>query len=136
MDFVGAGIGFPLRTDATGSIALVRGSREIEESIRLILSTAPGERPMRPAFGCGIDAFVFAPADSGTAGLIAEEVRRALDFWEPRIIVNDVNINFSGVNSGELYITVFYTIKETNDRRNLVFPFYVIPDRALLEEGS
>ena len=129
MDFVGAGIGFPLRTDATGSIALVRGAREIEESIRLILSTAPGERPMRPAFGCGINEYVFAPADSGTAGLIAEEVRRALDFWEPRIAVDDVSISFSAVDAGQLFITVRYTIKATNDRRNLVFPFYVIPDR-------
>jgi len=137
MDFVGAGIGFPLHVDATGSVALVRGAREIEESIRLILSTAPGERPMRPSFGCGINEYVFAPADSGTAGLIAEEVMRALDFWEPRIVVNDVNINFSRVHSGELYITIFYTIKETNDRRNLVFPFYTIPDRAAsAEEGA
>lgn len=135
MEFVGAGIGFPLRVDATGSLALVRGVREIEESIRLILSTSPGERPMRPGFGCGINEYVFAPADSGTAGLIADEVRRALDFWEPRITVDDVDISFSRVDAGELFVTVFYTIKSTNDRRNLVFPFYVIPDHPP-EEGA
>ena len=64
-DFVGSGWAFPLRTDKTGSIALVARERELEEAIRLILGTAPGERPMRPEFGCGIHDFVFAPADAG-----------------------------------------------------------------------
>ncbi|MFF5422199.1 GPW/gp25 family protein, partial [Streptomyces misionensis] len=67
-EFIGAGWAFPPRTDATGSIALVRGEHELEESIRLILATSPGERPMRPEFGCGINDYVFAPADAGTAG--------------------------------------------------------------------
>ncbi len=84
-DFIGAGWAFPLRTDATGAIALVRGEREIEESIRLILATAPGERPMRPEFGCAVHDYVFAPADASTAGQIAYEVRVALERWEPRI---------------------------------------------------
>ncbi len=134
-DFIGAGLAFPMRTDSTGSVALVRGSHEIAESIRLILSTTPGERPMRPTFGCGINNYVFAPADSSTAGLIAHEVRRALDFWEPRIIVDDVKINFDRAEWGELYIDIYYTIHATKDRRNLVFPFYVIPDHPS-EEGA
>ena len=70
-EFIGAGIGFPLRSDATGGIALVSSDREIEEAIRLVLGTAHGERPMRPEFGCGIHEYVFAPADATTAGLIA-----------------------------------------------------------------
>ena len=88
--FIGAGLAFPMQVDATGGIALVRREREIEESIRLILTTAPGERPMRPEFGCGIHDFVFAPADSSTAGQIAYEVRTALERWEPRIDVAEV----------------------------------------------
>ena len=65
-DFVGAGWPFPLRTDRTGSVALVDSTREVEESIALILATSPGERPMRPDFGCAVHDYVFAPADAST----------------------------------------------------------------------
>ncbi len=126
-EFVGAGWAFPLRTDRTGSIALVTREREIEESIRLILATAPGERPMRPDFGCAIHDFVFAPADAATAGQLAFEVRSALDRWEPRIDIVDIQVTFDAVDEGTLYIDVQYAIRGTNDPRNLVFPFYMIP---------
>lgn len=130
--FIGAGWAFPPRTDATGSIALVRGGQEIAESIRLILSTAPGERPMRPEFGCALGDYVFAPADAGTAGQLAYEVRLALERWEPRIEVADVAVRFDEADEGVLYIEVSYAIRGANDPRNLVFPFYVIPRH---EEG-
>ncbi|GAA4923797.1 GPW/gp25 family protein [Actinoplanes utahensis] len=125
--FIGNGWAFPLRVDATGGIALVSREREIAEAIRLILATAPGERPMRPEFGCGVHEYVFAPADENTAGRIAFEVRRALDRWEPRIDVTDVVVGFDDEDAGVLYIDVRYAIRGTNDPRNLVFPFYVIP---------
>ncbi|WP_239336673.1 GPW/gp25 family protein [Frankia sp. CiP3] len=125
--FIGAGWAFPLRTDATGSVALVAREREIVEAIRLILGTAPGERPMRPEFGCGIHDYVFAPADENTAGQIAFEVRAALERWEPRIDVRDVLVDFDAEEAGTLYIDIRYVIRGTNDPRNLVFPFYVIP---------
>ncbi|MFT2016853.1 GPW/gp25 family protein [Streptomyces sp. 796.1] len=130
--FIGAGWAFPPRTDATGSIALVRGGQEIAESIRLILSTAPGERPMRPEFGCALGDYVFAPADAGTAGQLAYEVRLALERWEPRIEVADVAVRFDEADEGVLYIEISYAIRGANDPRNLVFPFYVIPRH---EEG-
>jgi phage baseplate assembly protein W len=126
-DFIGAGWAFPVRTDATGSIALVRGDREVAESIRLILSTAPGERPSRPEFGCAIHDLVFAPADAATAGRIAYEVRRALERWESRIVLREVVVGFGEADKGVLYIDVRYTQRGGNDPRNLVFPFYVIP---------
>ncbi len=126
-EFIGAGWAFPLRTDATGSIALVNGEREIVESIRLILATSPGERPMRPEFGCAIHDLVFAPADAATAGQIAYEVRVALERWEPRIVVGDVVVRFDQADRGVLLIEIRYTIRSSNDPRNLVFPFYVIP---------
>ncbi|MBO9556786.1 GPW/gp25 family protein [Cellulomonas sp.] len=127
-EFIGAGWSFPVRSDATGRIALSREGHEIEESIRLILATAPGERPMRPEFGCAVHDYVFAPADATTAGAIAYAVRVALDRWEPRIELRDVQVRFDEVDSGVLYIDVGYAIRGTNDPRNLVFPFYTIPD--------
>ncbi|MDH6577882.1 GPW/gp25 family protein [Kitasatospora sp. MAP5-34] len=125
--FVGSGWAFPLRTSATGGVALVTGEQELTESIRLILATAPGERPMRPEFGCGVHDYVFAPADEDTAGLISYEVRRALDRWEPRIEVTEVEVSFDSQEEGTLYIDIRYTVRGTNSPRNLVFPFYVIP---------
>ena len=101
--------------------------REIEEAIRLVLGTAPGERPMRPEFGCRIHDYVFASADGATAAAIATEVKEALLRWEPRIDVDQVDVSFDARDASVLYIDIRYAIRRTNDRRNLVFPFYVIP---------
>jgi phage baseplate assembly protein W len=127
MEFVGHGIAFPMRTDAVGGVALVTQEREIEEAIRIILSTSPGERPMRPDFGCRIAEYVFSPANTETAGKLAYEVRVALQRWEPRIDLDDVRVGFDAVDTGRLFLDISYRIRSTNDPRNLVFPFYVIP---------
>lgn len=126
-EFVGAGWAFPMAIDATGSVALVRREREIEESIRLILGTSYGERPMRPEFGCGIHEHVFSPADATTAGRIAYDVRASLERWETRIDVTDVEVTSAPNDQSTLFVDVTYSIRGTNDPRNLVFPFYVIP---------
>jgi Bacteriophage baseplate protein W len=125
--FIGRGWAFPLRVDQTGGIALVSREQEIEEAIRLILGTSPGERPMRPEFGCRIHDYVFASADGATASAIAAEVREAIRRWEPRVDVEDVQVSFDARDAAVLYIDIKYAIRRTNDRRNLVFPFYVIP---------
>lgn len=130
--FIGRGWGFPMRVGPTGGIVMVERERELEEAIRLVLGTAPGERPMRPEFGCGIHEYVFAPGDGDTAGRVAQRVREALERWEPRIVVDEVVVAFDSVDAGTLYIDVHYTVRTTNDRRNLVFPFYTIPS----EEGT
>jgi uncharacterized protein len=136
-DFIGAGWAFPVTTDATGGIALAVREREIEQAIRLILQTSPGERPMRPEFGCRVSDYVFGPANASTAGMITYEVRRALDRWEPRIEVQDVTVSFDTTDLGKLYIDVKYVIRTTNDVRNLVFPFYVLGTEAeALPAGS
>ncbi|MBL1068014.1 GPW/gp25 family protein [Streptomyces sp. 7-21] len=124
--FVGSGWAFPMRVSPTGGIALVSGEREIEEAIRLILATAPGERPLRPEYGCAIHDLVFAPVNEQTAGRIEQEVLASLDRWEPRIEVHDVEVTASSDQS-VLYIDVHYEIRGTNNPRSLVFPFYVIP---------
>jgi uncharacterized protein len=125
--FIGSGIAYPMRVDATGGIALVSRDEELAESIRLILGTSPGERPMRPDFGCSIHEQVFAPADATTAGRIAFEVRNALDRWEPRIDVHAVEVSRDDAEPSLLLIDISYSPRGTNDPRNLVFPFYVIP---------
>ncbi|MFD4258077.1 GPW/gp25 family protein [Streptomyces sp. NPDC058534] len=134
--FVGSGWSFPLRIGPTGGIALVSGEREIEEAMQLVLATAPGERPMRPEFGCAIHDLVFAPVNEQTAGRIQHEVYTSLDRWEPRIEVHDVDVT-AGDDQSVLYIDVRYSIRGTNNPRSLVFPFYVIPshDEPDLPDG-
>jgi uncharacterized protein len=126
--FVGRGIGFPMRVDHTGALALVSGDQEIAESIRLILGTSPGERPMRPDFGCPIHDHVFGSADASMIGMLGYEVRNSLAMWEPRIEVTDVLVTQDEAQPSLLYIDISYQVRDTNDPRNLVFPFYVIPD--------
>lgn len=127
-DFIGAGWAFPLRVDATGGIALVRRERELEEAMRLILSTYPGERPMRPEFGCKLRDYVFRPINAQTVSALTMDVRNALVRWEPRIDIHDIKVSPDDQDRGLLYIDITYAPKAMNDRRNLVFPFYTIPD--------
>ncbi len=127
-EFIGSGWGFPVSTTTTGGITLVSGDTEIEQSMRLILGTSFGERPMRPMFGCGIHDHIFAPADAATAGIIAYEVKNALQRWEPRIEVVDVDVTVEANDRSTLYIDIRYMKRGTNDPRNLVFPFYTISE--------
>jgi phage baseplate assembly protein W len=129
-DFIGAGWAFPLGVGPQGGIALVRREVELEQAMHLILSTYPGERPMRPEFGSRIRDFVFRPVNVETIAELSQEVRNALLRWEPRVNIEAVYV-IPDPDDGALYIDIQYVVKDTNDRRNLVFPFYTIP-----EDGS
>jgi hypothetical protein len=126
--FVGRGLAFPLRTDVNGSIATAGGADNLDQALQLIIATAPGERPMRPDFGCRIHDHIFAPMTESTIGTIAFEVERAVARWEPRVDVESVRAYADERGSGLLYIELIYRVKENNDERNLVVPFYVIPE--------
>ncbi len=126
-DFVGRGFAWPLGVDHTGAIALTAPGGDIEDAIRVVLLTAPGERLMRPQFGCRIWDLMFEPVTPNLLGLISQAVRDALAQWEPRIEVDDVRPTQDGDDSGLVHIQITYRVKSTNDRRNLVYPFYVIP---------
>lgn len=126
-DFIGRGIMFPLRVDQSGAIAMTSGAGDLSSSIRMVLATAPGERLMRPRFGCAIWDLLFEPINANTMGLMAVAVREALGQWEPRIDVLDVVVIPDATSEGRVHIEIDYQVKATNDRRNLVYPFYVIP---------
>ncbi len=123
---VGRGLAFPPQVDDRGSVALTTNENEIQQAIYIILSTAPGERVMRPEFGCRIFDYIFAPANNATASAVEIEVRTALIRWEPRININKITVTPTPGANGMLLIDIDYEIKATNDRRNLVFPFYLM----------
>jgi uncharacterized protein len=125
--FVGRGWGFPPRVDPNGSIALVSDEREIEDAIRIVLTTSPGERAMRPEFGCAIHEHVFDAVTPAMVAAMRTKVLDALERWEPRIMVSSVDVMLDRDDASLLYITITYAIRGTNSTRNLVFPFYTIP---------
>ena len=125
-DFIGRGFPFPLRIDERGSMALVSGIEELERSMTVVISTAPGERPFRPRFGCRIWELMFEPINEATMGLMEMYVEEALRMWEPRVDIDQILVEPASVE-GAVMISVSYVIRSTNDRRNLVYPFYTIP---------
>jgi phage baseplate assembly protein W len=128
--FVGRGFSWPLTVDHTGSIKLTNTAEDIERSMRIVLMTAPGERVMRPRFGCKIWDLLFEPVTPGLMGLIAQAVQQAVGQWEPRVDVEEVNPVQDDDDDALVRVHIRYRVRSTNDRRNLVYPFYVIPHES------
>ena len=128
LDILGSGLSFPLGVDHAGGLSLASGEADVEQAIGLILATAPGERSMRPEFGCAVHDLVFETIDAAAVGRIDSAVRAALERWEPRIEVQSVDVDLAGMREGRVDICVGYHIRATSSRRNLVHPFFVIPD--------
>jgi uncharacterized protein len=124
-NFLGVGWAFPVQVDENGQVSMARYEESIRQAIWMILGTARGERMMRPDFGCGIHDLVFATNSAGTAGRVATEVRQALIQWEPRIDILDVAAFPDRAQPNLLFIQIEYKVRTTNNRFNLVYPFYL-----------
>jgi uncharacterized protein len=125
--FVGRGFAFPMGVDTDGGIRMTRGPEDLDASMRVILSTAPSERLMRPQFGCRIWDLMFEPVNFNTLGQMAEAAGEAIAQWEPRVDVLGIECEPDVRDSFLVNINITYRVRATNDRRNLVYPFYVIP---------
>ena len=127
VSFIGRGIAWPMGVDHTGALRMTEGPADLDRSIRVVIATAPGERVMRPEFGCRVWDLLFEPVTANLMGQMAQAVRDALAQWEPRVTVEDVEVRPDDNDHALVHIGVRYVIKSTNDKRNLVYPFYVIP---------
>ena len=129
-ELIGRGWAYPVGISGSGGIALSSGTTDIEEAVRAILGTSPGERAMRPDFGCRIHELVFAPVTGETLGLAKHYVEEALGWWEPRIDVREVltQVDPADRHGARLLVSISYTIRATKDERTLVYPFYLIED--------
>lgn len=128
--FLGRGLGFSItdavKVDSDGHLQMADYEESVRQSVFLILSTARGERVMRPGFGCGIYDLVFEMKTAGTAGRISQEVQEALLRFEPRIDVRSIQVIPETDSTGEkLTIQVEYQVRATNNVFNLVYPFYL-----------
>lgn len=126
-DIIGRGWAFPPQINAQGGMSLTGDSNEIEQAIHIILSTAPGQRVMRPTFGCRLQDLVFAPNSVQTATQARRYVEEALGMWEPRIAVRQVTVRPDPQVGNSLLIEIVYQVKATRDQRTLTYPFYLIP---------
>lgn len=124
IDFLGVGWTSPVELE-NGQIKVAKYEESVRQSIGMILSTAKGERVMRPDFGCDIHDKVFAPNSLGTVGQIVSDVRDALIEWEPRIDVLDVDTIPDSSQPNVILIQVNYQVRTTNNIFNLVYPFYL-----------
>jgi phage baseplate assembly protein W len=126
-DIIGNGWSFPLSINSQGGIQFTNERSEINQAIQIILSTTPGQRVMRPEFGCQLQDLIFTPNNAHTAIQAQRFVEEALGMWEPRIKVIQVEVYPDTHERNRLLINIEYEIKATRDRRSLVYPFYIIP---------
>jgi phage baseplate assembly protein W len=125
-EFIGQGLAFPLQVNPRGELALVTGKTDIEQAIGIILGTIPGERVMRPDFGCRAWELIFAPNNAETENMLITYVTQALEFWEPRITLTSVDVNSDESDETVLLVEIRYEIKATHDQRSIVYPFYIM----------
>ena len=123
--FLGKGWRFPVDVNRNGTVAMSAYEELVRESIIIILGTAPGERVMRPNFGCEIHDLLFAPNDTNTAGLAAHYCMRALQKWEHRITDVEADAAPSQDHPNKLLINIRYKVRQTNSLHNMVYPFYL-----------
>ncbi|MCA9657107.1 MAG: GPW/gp25 family protein [Myxococcales bacterium] len=124
--FLGRGWSFPPRFFGAGAeVAMVSGVEDIHESLEIILTTYTGERVMRPKFGCALDRLLFEELDQSLANQITATITDAILYHEPRIVLDRVSVDDSTGTEGLLQIRLAYTVRSTNSRYNMVFPFYV-----------
>ncbi|MEO0423488.1 MAG: GPW/gp25 family protein [Pseudomonadota bacterium] len=123
--FLGQGWKFPLQVNRQGGIAVASEEQRIEESVYLILSTAPGERVMQPEFGCGIHELTFENNTPAMLALVVDRVRRALTRFEPRIDLMHIDADSPRGQPNLVLIRVDYQIRISNTSGNLVYPFYI-----------
>jgi phage baseplate assembly protein W len=124
-EFLGVGWKFPIELNDAGEISFSRYEEDIREAIWIILSMAPRERLMRSDFGCGIHQFIFALNDTRTAGLVQFHVEEAVTRWEPRIELQQVQVQADPSNPTLLIVIIDYRVKANDSRFNLVYPFYL-----------
>lgn len=127
--FLGTGWGFPPefhRENGAITVRTVDEEEDIRESLIILLHTRPGERVMHPTYGCGIYKKVYEQITEGTVTEIKDMIRRAILFFEPRITLNSIDIETDEALEGRLRIQLNYTVRKTNSRSNIVFPFYYL----------
>lgn len=124
--FLGRGWSFPPRFDTRGQqLTMVSEVEDIEESLRILMATTPGERVMQPAYGCGLRRYLFEAMNEQTLTAMKDAIRKAILFFEPRIRLNRIEVRVPDPLEGRLELLLDYSVRTTNTRHNLVYPLYL-----------
>jgi phage baseplate assembly protein W len=123
--FLGRGWSFPPTFSKTKKdVEMTADEEDIRRSLEILLSTSPGERFLQPKYGCSLDALLFEPLTTTMKTYVTGIIKQALLLFEPRIELHDVSLNGSEDAAGRVDIVIDYTVRTTNSRYNLVYPFY------------
>lgn len=125
VSFFGRGLAFPFKTNGVGSIDYIEGEQHIEQSLKLLLLTALGERVMRPKLGCKAPKLVFSPGSIQYLRLLENTVADAIKKWEPRVELQSVLAETEASKQNHVLLNISYKVRSSNARNNLVFPFYL-----------
>ena len=123
--FLGTGWGFPPEfSNKTAEVGMLSDEADIQSSLEILLTTRPGERVMRPDYGCNFDELLFEPLTTTFKTYIKDLISTAILYYEPRIEVNNIELDDTGELEGRIVISIDYTVSATNTRFNFVYPFY------------
>ncbi len=123
--FLGRGWGFPPEFNrATKAVNMLEDEADIKSSLEILLSTRLGERVMVPDYGCNLDELLFKPLTLTLKTFVIDLIKTAILYYEPRIDLNKINIDPTDELEGVLLINLDYTVRTTNSRKNMVYPFY------------
>ncbi|MEM7659760.1 MAG: GPW/gp25 family protein [Bacteroidota bacterium] len=123
--YLGTGWSFPpVFDEQRATLRMVSDDEDIRQSLFILLSTTPGERPTKPKYGCDLKSILFEPIGGTTTFLIKDMIRTAILFFEPRIDVDSIEVSQDNDPEGKISITLHYSVRATNVRSNIVFPFY------------
>ena len=127
--FLGIGWKFPVEfkknKNKTGTVAMLQGEKDIENSLDVLFATRSGERVMHSSYGSALESFLFMPVNKSVITYIQAVISNEIIFNEPRIILNSVEVEEAADEDGRLDIRIVYTVNATNNRYNYVFPFYI-----------
>lgn len=125
--FLGVGWKFPPEFDKTSkSITLISEEADIKESLYILFTTRPGERVMQPEYGCDLSIINFEPTNTNFVALIEDNIQRSILYHEPRITLENIKVMTDRIMDGIVDIEIVYTVIKTNNRNNIVFPYYLI----------
>lgn len=123
--FLGTGWNFPVKFDEDMStVTMATEDEDIRQSLELLLNTTPGERITNPEYGCDLVSFIYKPITPDVEFLMKEVIEGAIQRFEPRIKLEDVQFDTSEKLEGVIYLSLIYTIRKVNVRHNIVYPFY------------
>lgn len=123
--FLGRGWSFPSEFNrGTKAVKMLEDEADIKSSLEILLSTRLGERIMVPGYGCNLDELLFKPLNLTLKTFVVDLIKTAILYHEPRIDVSKIDIDPTNELEGVLLVNIDYTIRTTNSRKNMVYPFY------------